>query len=127
MVWGLPLTHTAHYKIASFFKTLRGFFFAMFLLLLWFSSENLIDGNTMSCQMAGCLCVELKVSTHQGQGEAGFPSQFKLFLYVLALYLPSMETAIYSAAVPKGLELLHLELLLHLHFLYHLKSYLSYL
>lgn len=80
----------------------------MFLLLLWFSSENLIDGNTMSwCQMVGRLCVELKVSTHQGQVEAGFLSQFKLFLYVLALYLPSMETA---AVVPKGLEVLHLEL-----------------
>lgn len=45
----------------------------MFLLLLCFSSENLIDGNTMSwCQMVGCLCVELKVSTYQGQVEAGF-------------------------------------------------------
>lgn len=61
--------------MASFFKTLRGgvFFFAMFLLLLCFSSENLVDDNTMSwCQMVGCLCVELKVSTHQGQVEAGF-------------------------------------------------------
>lgn len=83
----------------------------MFLLLLWFSSENLIDGNTMSwCQMVGRLCVELKVSTHQGQVEAGFLSRFKLFLYILALYLPSTETASYSAAVPKGLEVLHLEL-----------------
>lgn len=83
----------------------------MFLLLLWFSSENLIDSNTMSwCQMVGCLCVELRVSAHQGQVEAGFLSWLELFLYVLALYLPSTETVSCSAAVPKGLEVLHLEL-----------------
>lgn len=56
------------------------------------------------CQVVGCLCVELKVSTHQGQVEAGFLSWLELFLYVLALSLPSTEAAHYSAAIPKGLE-----------------------
>lgn len=54
--------------------------------------------------------MELKVSAHQGKVEAGFLSRFKLFLYVLVLHLPSTETVSCSAAVPKGLEVLHLEL-----------------